>query len=232
MEAAEKSKKLEKDRLSFMNSTLFHAPLACSLAVRMAAAEGGVPLDIAYLNLKTKEIVGGGSLYDVNPLGQVSVIKDQNQQVVTETSTCLQWVQLNSTDTSFYRDPSSSEFLQISRWISFCSTELHKQIFRVVFYDEATADVKARFLDLAPARLELLNNHLADKEFLVGDSFSAADAYLTWFFVLSSSSGVEVNPYEHLVSYRDRMFGRAGIDSVIQDDLKKDVEIGQNLMAG
>ncbi|MBB6522513.1 glutathione S-transferase family protein [Pseudoteredinibacter isoporae] len=215
-----------------MNNTLFHAPLACSLAVRMAAAEGGVPLDIAYLNLKTKELEGGGSLFDVNPLGQVSVIKDCNGQIITETSTCLQWVQLNSKDASFYREPSSSEFLQISRWISFCSTELHKQIFRVVFYDEATADVKERFLNLAPARLDLLNKHLADKEYLVGNSFSSADAYLTWFFVLSSSSGVEVSPYENLVNYRDRMFGRADIKSVILDDQHKDVEIGQNLMAG
>ena len=71
--------------------TLYHAPLTCSLAARFAAAEGGVDLDIAYVNLQSKELDRGGSLYDVNPLGQVSVLQFEDGSKLTETSTVLLW---------------------------------------------------------------------------------------------------------------------------------------------
>ena len=68
---------------------------------------------------------------------------------------------------------------------AFCATELHKGLFRVVFYDEATEQVKDRVRELAPLRFSVLNNHLANQTFLTGERFTAADAYLSWFFVLS-----------------------------------------------
>ena len=163
-----------------MTATLYHAPLTCSLAARMAAAEGDVPLNIEYLNLRTKELERGGSLYDVNPLGQVSVLERPNGPLLTETSTTLLWIQSQSKNENFKHDPSSESFFQLARWTAFCATELHKQIFRVVFYQEATDAVKDKVRDLAPLRFKVLNDHLADRPFLLGDHFSAADAYLTW----------------------------------------------------
>ena len=77
-----------------MATTLLHAPLACSLAVRFAAAEGNVPLDIVHVNLQTKECEDGTSLYDINPLGQVSVLRLEGGEIITETSTVLLWIQM------------------------------------------------------------------------------------------------------------------------------------------
>jgi len=149
-----------------MKNTLYHAPLACSLAARYAAAEGDVPLDIAWLNLRTKELLKGGSLYDINPLGQVSVLALEDGQIINETSAVLMWIQSQSKVTEFRRDPSDPEYFQLMRWISFCSSELHKQIFRVVFYDEATDEVKDKVRALAPARLQVLDNHCFGMSFV------------------------------------------------------------------
>ena len=135
-----------------MTATLYHAPLACSLAVRMAAAEGHVPLDIAYLNLRTKTLETGGSLYDINPLGQVSVLRLEDGGILTETSTALLWIQSRSPVAWFRRDPFDPAFFQLARWIAFCATELHKQIFRIVFSPEARDTMKDRIRDLAPLR--------------------------------------------------------------------------------
>ena len=55
-----------------MTPLLYHTPLNCSLAVRIAAAEGGVELEIDRVDFKTKALSSGGSLLDINPLGQVS----------------------------------------------------------------------------------------------------------------------------------------------------------------
>ena len=208
-----------------MTATLMHAPLACSLAVRFAAAEGSVPLKISLLNLRTKEFETGGSLYDFNPLGQVSVLKLEDGQLLTETSTCLLWLQSQSPDKGFRRPPEEGDYFQMIRWISFCSTELHKQIFRIVFYDEATEEVKERIRDLAPKRFEVLDTHLAGRQFLVGDTFSAADAYLSWFFVLADRAQLNASRYKNLQSYRDRMLARPEIAALIEDDRLKSKDI-------
>lgn len=203
-----------------MEATLMHAPLTCSLAARIAAAEGDVELDIAYLNLKTKELESGGSLYDINPLGQVSVLKLESGEVITETSTTLVWIQSQSENSAFHRDPKDPQYFQMLRWIAFCATELHKQIFRVVFYPEATDDVKNRFRDLAPQRFALLDHQLSDRPFLLGDTFSAADAYLTWFFILAERAQVDPSRYDNLRGYGERMLARPLIRNLIASDQK------------
>ncbi|MEP3248023.1 MAG: glutathione S-transferase family protein [Sneathiella sp.] len=144
---------------------------------------------------------------------------------MTETSTCLLWTQSQSPDAGFHRVPDEDDYFQMIRWISFCSTELHKQIFRIVFYDEATDDVKERIRGLAPKRFELLEAHLTDRQFLVGNTFSAADAYLTWFFVLAEKAQLEARDYKNLLSYRDRMFARPKISALIAEDYAKSREM-------
>jgi len=201
-----------------MTTTLYHAPMACSLAVRFAAAEGQVPLNVSYLNLRTKEMNDGGSLFDVNPLGQVSVLQHKDGTLLTETSAALLWVQAQSTDVSFKQAADSPEYFQLVRWISFCATELHKQIFRVVFYPEANDAVKDRIRALAPARFQMLNEHLADRSFLLGPNFSAADAYLAWFFVLAGAAELDSSSYLALERYREQVLARPKLQALITQD--------------
>lgn len=208
-----------------MPATLMHAPLTCSLAARIAAAEGDVDLDVAYLNLKTKEMENGGSLYDVNPLGQVSVLRLESGEIITETSTTLLWIQSQSRNPSFHRGPDDAEYFQMLRWLAFCATELHKQIFRVVFYPEATDDVKNRFRNLAPQRFALLDQQLSNRPFLLGDTFSAADAYLSWFFVLAERAQVDPSGYDNLRDYGERMLTRPLIhDLIVSDQQHKETQ--------
>lgn len=213
-----------------MTTTLMHAPLTCSLAARIAAAEADVPLDIHYLNLATKEFENGGSLYDINPLGQVSTLKLDSGEIITETSTVLLWIQSQSQKPGFQRGPEHADYFQMIRWIAFCATELHKQIFRVVFYPEATDEVKDRVRDLAPLRFDVLNAHLSDREFLVGNTFSAADAYLAWFFVLADNAKLNASPYPHLSAYSQRMLDRPLIRDLIASDIQKDKDLDQGII--
>ena len=205
-----------------MTATLMHDPLTCSLASRIAAAEGDVPLEIADLNLKTKEFVDGGSLCDINPLRQVSTLRLDSGEIIIETSTVLASIQAQSQKADFRRDPKDPAYFQMLSWIAFCATELHKQIFRIVFYPEATDAVKDRIRDLAPQRFELLDVYLAGRPFLLGDSFSAADAYLTWFFVLAECAQVNPTGYDNLYGYRDHMLDRTLIRDLIESDREMD----------
>ncbi len=199
-----------------MTATLMHAPRTCSLAVRFAAAEGRVPLAVEPLALRTKRFERGGSLFDVHPLGQVSVLRLPSGEILTETSAVLMWVQAQSPHPAFRRGPDDPDYYQMLRWIGFCATELHKQIFRIVFYPEATEPVKDRFRDLAPQRFALLDRHLANRPFLLGDGVSAADAYLAWVLALAPDAGLDTTPFPHLSAYRARVLARPAINALVQ----------------
>jgi glutathione S-transferase len=207
-----------------------HAPLSCSLAVRFAAAEGGVDMNIKFLSLRTKEFENGGSLIDINPLGQVSALKLASGELLTETSACLMWVQSQSHNTAFRHDPNDPAYFQMLRWIGFCATELHKQIFRIVFYPEATDEVKDRIRNLAPQRFKILDQHLKTHEFLLGEYFSAADAYLTWFFILADKAQLNTSTFKSLTTYKEKVFNRPRIKALIENDKEKDQTLGQQIL--
>ncbi len=213
-----------------MIATLMHAPLTCSLAVRFTAAEGGVDLDIECLSLRTKEFENGRSLLDVNPLGQVSALKLASGELLTETSACLMWVQSQSQNTAFKRAPNDPAYFQMLRWIGFCATELHKQIFRIVFYPEATDEVKDRIRGLAPQRFKILDQHLETHEFLLGEHFSAADAYLTWFFILADKAQLNTSDFKNLTLYKAKVLNRPIIKALIESDRAKDQALGQQIL--
>ena len=100
--------------------TLIHAPQACSLATKIVAFEGDVNLQYDHVNIFTKEMSGNRSLYNYNPLGQVSVIVLDNGEVITETACCLLWVQSQSEKKDFHIPADDPKYFQLVRWLGFC----------------------------------------------------------------------------------------------------------------
>ena len=200
-----------------MPITLYHTPMTCSLAVRMTAAEAEIALHIEPLNLTTKELESGGSFYDINPLGQVSALRLETGELITETATCLVWVQAQANN-DFCVKPTDARYFQMLRWINFCATELHKQLFRIVFYSEVTEADKDKFRALALTRLAVLDKHLSSHTYLTGDQFCAADMYLAWFSLLANQAQVELESFEYLKSYCDRLVTRPSIAKLVKED--------------
>lgn len=198
--------------------TLFHSKNTCSQAVLIAAAEGAVELRREPVKLGEKKLSDGGSFYDINPLGQVASLKFVDGTLLTENTAILMWVQGQSRKEKFRRPPGSPEYFQVLRWVSFVSTEIHKAVFRVVFYDEATEAGKDRFRVTGMKRLAVVDDHLTGRNFLVGSHFSVADAYLTWALNLAPRAALDFSGLIQICSYRDRMMARPAIAKVIAAD--------------
>lgn len=220
-----------RERCIVLYSTplLYHAPMACSLAARIAAAEAEVELELAYVDLATKQLSDGSSFLTVSPLGQVSVLRLPDGQLLSETSTVLVWLQSNATRADRRMAAGSDDFFQMHRWISFCATELHKQLFRVLFYPEATQEVKERIRALAPERFAVLDRHLTGRAFLVGQDFSAADAYLIWALQLMNRAQLDPSVHPALWDYQQRLSERPKVHAMIASDEIKSDEIKSDL---
>jgi glutathione S-transferase len=61
--------------------------------------------------------------------------------------------------------------------------------------------------------------HLTDREFLVGDSFTVADAHLTWALLLLRPAGIDVAQWPSLSAYLARMQARPAVRDAIATEM-------------
>jgi glutathione S-transferase len=116
------------------------------------------------------------------------------------------------------RWPGDPDRYRLLEWLSFISAEIHKAFLFPTFWykDEASlAKPRARIGEI----LSVPATHLADREFLVGDRFTVADAHLTWALLLLRPAGVDTAQWPSLVSYLARMQARPAVRDAIATEM-------------
>lgn len=201
-----------------MNPVLYHHPLACSTACRIAAAEGGVALDVVRVDVFAKTLADGGDYHAVNPMGQVSALRLADGSLLTENVAILAWIQSASPSAEFRRAPETPDYYALLRWLGFIAAELHKAVLWPQFNRDVPDAMKAFAREIAPKRLAHLDRHLADRATLLGAHVSAADAYLVWFLTLARFAKFDLAPYAALEAYGERMRARPETARVLAED--------------
>lgn len=185
---------------------LYFAPLACSLATRIALYEADVPAKFTYVDLKAKRTADGVDFLTINPLGQVPALRTNAGDVLTENAAVLQHV-ADSAPAGKLAPADGDGRARLHQWLSFIGTELHKGIFALHF-DGATNDVVKMFArDKVATRFGYLENHLAKREFLL-DQFTVADAYLATILNWTRKTGPDLGDWPAVQAYHRRILAR------------------------
>ena len=71
---------------------LYFAPLACSLATRIALYEAGADARYIQVDTHAKRLPDGGDYYAINPMGQVPVLRTDEGELLSENTAVLQYV--------------------------------------------------------------------------------------------------------------------------------------------
>jgi glutathione S-transferase len=104
---------------------------------------------------------------------------------------------------------------QLQSWLNFIATELHKG-FGPLFNPATPADYKPVVIERLRSRLAWVDQQLADKPHLMGETFSVADAYL---FTVSGWGGyakVDLSDLKNIASFRQRMSARPGVQAALR----------------
>jgi len=195
--------------------------MACSLSCRFAAAEAGLPVTIEITDVFSKDLLNsGGSLLEVNPLGQVATFKTPDGDILTENTAIIVWLMNNAKNEDFYRSAADPTYFQIIRWLSYVGTELHKHIYWNLFQPISPDPVKEFTRGLIPTKFSLLDAHLERSAFLAGEQFTAADCYLAWFLLLTGFGAVDMTPYPNINRYRQTVLSRPNLANVLTKELE------------
>jgi glutathione S-transferase len=195
---------------------LYFMPLACSLATRIALDEAGANTEFIEIDPITKRTLDGQrDLRDANPLGLVPTLRTDTGEIVTENAAVLQWVAERWPDARLAPDDAPGK-TRLRMWLHFLGTEIHKGIFSVLLDKKAPEAAKAYVVEKARAPFAHLERHLASSQFLLGDQFSVADAYLVTLLNWTLATPVTLAAYPALSAYAKRLRARPSVARAIE----------------
>lgn len=194
---------------------LFYSPGACSLAPHIVLHEAGVPFEAVLASTKTHQLADGSDYYAVNPLGYVPFLVLDDGRTLREGQVISQYIADQVPATGLAPAAGTWERYKLQEWLSFISSELHKgfsPLFNPATPDSFKPAVKDRLLQ----RLTWVDTQLADKLYLMGNTFTVADAYLFTVTNWAGFVGLDISGLAYLAAYRGRVAGRSAVQAAMK----------------
>lgn len=194
---------------------LYYAPGACSMAPHIVATEAGLKLDLIKVDIPNKKTADGADFWAVNPKGYVPALQLDNGEVLTEVGVIIQYLADQKPESGLLAKAGSMERYHQMEAINFAATEVHKQL-GALFNPKMTPEMREVQMGVIERRFNPLEKSLAGKQFIMGDKFTVADAYL--FNVLNWTNPLKIDlaKWPNIQAY----MGRVGARPKVQETLK------------
>ncbi|MDD1532750.1 MULTISPECIES: glutathione binding-like protein [unclassified Bradyrhizobium] len=198
---------------------LYFFPMACSLSSRIALMEAGIEVRYHLAHIWTKRVADDDSDFrDLSPKGAVPVLVLENGERLTESAAVLQYIADVKPEAGLAPANGNPDRYRLQEWLSFVGAEIHKAFLFPTFWykdDGSLAKPRARITQT----LSVPSAHLAEREFLVGNSFTVADAHLTWALLLLRPAGIDIAQWPALSAYLARMQARPAVREAIATEM-------------
>lgn len=195
---------------------LYYATHTCSLSPHIVAAEAGIALDLEQVDLRTHRTDTGADYLAVNPLGYVPALRLDDGELLIEGAAIVQYLADCAPASGLAPPPGTFARSRLQEWLSFIGAELHKSFSPWLFHPEvgeaAQAYARARIAD----RLAYVERRLGSSPYLMGDTFTVADAYCYTIVGWSKFTGVDLAPYPALRRYLDRIAARPKVREAME----------------
>jgi glutathione S-transferase len=188
---------------------LYFSPMACSMATRIALYEAGAEATFTSVDLKAKRTADGADFLAVNPMGQVPVLRTDEDDLLTENPVVLQYVADHCTGSGLAPAAGPDRY-RLQLWLNFISSELHKLVFTPLLSETSPAGAKEFAREKAPPRFAYLDRHLEGRTYLL-DRFTVADAYLVTVLNWTKPTGIDLSQWPALYAYFRRMHQRPSV---------------------
>jgi glutathione S-transferase len=196
---------------------LYFSPGACSLAPHIVLHEAGQAFSTARVNLRKKLTADGADYTAINPKGYVPALEVADGAVLTECAAIMQYVADLAPAAQLAPAAPTAEHYQMLEWLSYIGTELHKG-YGPLFNPAAGDDAKSAARALLARRFGYVAQRLEGRDFLVGERFSLADAYL---FTVTNWAPVvqfDLSAWPALAAFHARIAARPAVQRAMRDE--------------
>jgi glutathione S-transferase len=141
----------------------------------------------------------------------VPALKLDDGDLLTEGTVIVQWIADQNPASRLLPVVGTRERYAALEWLNFVATDLHKgmAVMFSPFVDQAS---KARFAEGNLAtRFAYVEEHLSNRDYVLGAQFSVADAYLYNVLCWPVRVGIDMSPYTAIGKFMRRMEERASV---------------------
>jgi glutathione S-transferase len=192
---------------------LYYSPGACSLAPHIIAAEAGIPIELAKVDIKAHTTESGGDFYKINPKGYVPALLMDDGALLTE-GPAVQLYLADLKPEAHLIPASGFARYKIIEWLCFINSEIHKN-FEPLF-GNASDEEKKDAITKIKIRFDFANRELEGRQFLTGDTFTAADAYL--FVMMTWAHHMKLDPPSNFRAFFVRVSKRPAVYQAMKEE--------------
>ena len=194
---------------------LYYSPGACSLSPHIVLREAGLPFDLVLASTKTHKLADGTDYYTINPKGYVPLLELNDGQRLSEGPVIVQYIADQAPTSKLAPAAGTMERYRLMEWLNFITSELHKgfsPLFNPAMPEEAKVLARAKLIE----RLGWVDTQLEGKDYLMGDTFTVADAYLFTVAGWGVHVGVDIAPMKNLSAYMGRLAARPAVQAALK----------------
>jgi glutathione S-transferase len=194
---------------------LYFSPGACSLSPNIVAREAGIPLELVKVDLGTKKIHSDGDYFAVNAKGYVPALQLEDGSVLTEVPAVVQYLADRKPDAGLVPAAGTPERYRMQEMLGYINSEIHKA-YSPLFNPAtpaATVDERKAYLK---KRYKLIDERLAGRQYLFGDQFTAADAYLFTITNWAGTVKLDLSEYANLAAFQKRVAARPAVQEAMR----------------
>lgn len=197
---------------------LYYIPGSCSLSPHIVLNELGIDVTLIKVDNKKQITESGDSYHDVNELGYVPVLELDDGTYLREGPTIVQYLADQKPELGLAPANGTLNRYRLQEWLNFLTSEIHKGFIPLLY-----AGLAGKYVDTVRPKLEKrftwINEQLAGRQFLMGDTFTVADAYL---FALTGwgqaswlksyyKAGIHFDDLRNLEAWYARVNGRPSV---------------------
>ncbi len=186
---------------------LYYFPGACSLSPHIVSLEAGVPVTMVKIDSKTKKTESGADYLQVNSKGAVPALQLDDGRVLTEGPAIVQYLADLKPESGLAPRAGTFERYQLMEILNYITSEIHKS-FSPLFNPASSAEVKETFAANLGKKFDWLSGFLGKKPFLLGNTFTVADAYLFTVLNWTGHVKIDLNKWPVLADYQSRIAKR------------------------
>ena len=196
---------------------------SCALAPHIALEWAGADYDLS--EMKRSE-TRAPEFLKKNPAGKVPVLELDDGRCVTQVNAVLQFIAETWPEAGLgpesYDGGNAEARHAIQRWLSHFNGDVHTSFtpyfmtHRFADSDGAKAEVKAHAAAEVAFQLKIIDDHLAGRDWMLGEARSILDPYLFVFTLWAGFMPDRLNDFPNLKAFNKRMKADPGVQNALR----------------
>jgi glutathione S-transferase len=196
---------------------LYYSPGACSLASHIALNEAGLSYEAVKVNLGTKQTADGADYLAINEKGSVPALALDDGGVLTESAVIVQYVADQNPGADLAPPHGTFARYRLGEWLNYIATEIHKG-FGPLWQAKNPEDVKEAARKNLFRKFDYVNKRLGSTPYLMGNTFTVADAYLFTIVNWAHMLKIDLAPWPALQQFMARVSARPAVQKTLHEE--------------